>query len=104
MLNERFIPEDAEPYAKSPLFNSKTVPDKLLHHHDLKGGTWGKLYVQKGKIDFFLGDDTSPLSVLYENDSHVILPIENHYIQVSDDAEFYIEFYKQPKLKNKETM
>lgn len=94
LSENRVIPDNVKPYAKSPLFNSKTVPDKLLQHHNLKEGTWGLLNVCQGSISFYVDNDGIPQSVLYSGDKYVILPVEFHYINISDDAEFYIEFYK----------
>ena len=43
MTEQRYLPDDVEPYGKTPLFTNETVPDKLLNHHDLQAGTWQRL-------------------------------------------------------------
>ena len=117
MTTLRRIPPTVIPYAKSPIFNSGnvpehllsthnvsihdleessvTVPNKLLDVHDLKAGTWGRLNVKSGKIDYYLEDGDKLLAQLKSGDTFVILPEEKHYIDISDDAVFFIEFLRE---------
>ncbi len=119
MTTLRTLPSTVKPYAKSPVFNSGnipqhllsthdvsvhgldessiTVPGKLLDVHDLKAGTWGRLNVKSGEIDYFLDGEDKPLAHLKTGDTFIILPEEKHYIDISDDAVFFIEFLREPK-------
>ena len=119
MTSLRTLPPTVKSYAKSPVFNSGNVPEhllsthdvsihdldknsvivpnKLLNVHDLKAGTWGRLNVKSGKIDYYLEGRAKPLAHLKPGDTFVILPEEKHYIDISDDAVFYIEFLREPK-------
>ena len=88
------LPETVHPYFKTTVFTQATVPKKLLSQHNLKRGTWGLLYVQKGEVKYFLDKKTEPLAIITSGNSQVIETEVKHYISPSDDAAFYIEFYK----------
>lgn len=74
----------------------RTVPEQLLNVHDLKSGTWGLLNVVEGKVNYFLAGEKSPIARLSTGDKWVVLPEEKHFIEVSDDVVFFIEFYRHP--------
>ena len=95
-IQERKIPNSCKAYARSALFNSETVPDKLLKDHKVGTKTWGRLVVEAGSVSYFLADSDEPVIDLYAGQHWVILPQELHYVRLSHDAEFYVEFHKQP--------
>lgn len=94
MTSARTLPASVAPYAETPVFTLDTVPSKLLSHHDLKPGTWGLMHVKEGTVQFFVEDVGEPVTILNKCDTFVILPEERHYIKVSDDVKFYVEFLK----------
>ena len=96
MTEQRYLPNDVEPSGKTPLFTIKTVPDKLLNHHDLQAGTWGLLTVEAGTVSFFRQGDDAP-AVISAGETFVILPEEVHHVRLSEDAKFFVTFYKRPK-------
>lgn len=98
MTEERSLPADAEPSGKTPLFTNETVPDKILNHHDLQAGTWGLLTVESGTVSFFLKGDDAPLAVISSEKPFVIVPEEVHYVRLSEDAKFFVTFYKRPRI------
>ena len=77
MTEQRYLPDDVEPYGKTPLFTNETVPDKLLNHHDLQAGTWGLLTVEAGTVSFFRQGDDAPFAVISSGEPFVILPEGN---------------------------
>jgi len=91
---KRTLPVHVTAYARSKEFDATSVPDKFLSHHDLKAGTWGRLQVMAGGVTFFTEGEDEPLAVLRSVDELVICPEERHYVQLSDDAVFFVEFYK----------
>lgn len=113
-ISKRVLPEGVESYARTPTFTSKSVPeglleqhemesgtlqhrnvpDKLLNDHDLKAGTWGQLTVVNGQVQYFLAGADSAFATVTSAAPFVILPEESHYIQVSDDVIFYVEFFR----------
>ena len=97
MTEQRYLPDDVEPYGKTPLFTNETVPDKLLNHHDLQAGTWGLLTVEAGTVSFFRQGADAPFAVISSGKPFVILPEEVHHVRLSEDARFFVAFYKRPK-------
>lgn len=97
MTESRYLPDDVEPCGKTPLFTNETVPDKILNHHELQAGTWGLLTVEAGTVNFFLKGGDAPFSVIPSGETFVILPEEVHHVRLSEDAEFFVTFYKRAK-------
>ena len=109
----RVLPSNVESYAQTPIFTAKSipqallekhkmatgthkyreVPEKLLNDHDIKAGTWGRLTVINGSVDYFLEGQTVPLTTVLPESPLVILPEESHFINISDDAIFFVEFF-----------
>lgn len=115
MSQERVLPSNVSVYARSPTFTSQnvpekflashdlesgslsTVPDKLLGDHDLKKGTWGLLHVESGAVSYFLSSTSELVETVTNESEFVIFPEEKHYIEVSDDAVFFIKFLREPR-------
>lgn len=91
---KRVLPSTVTSYAQSPTFTHETVPESLLKCHNLKSGTWGHLRVEEGEITFYLDEEAEPVGIVRAGETFVILPEERHYIRVSNDARFFIEFHK----------
>ena len=97
MTEERSLPDDVEASGKTPLFTNETVPDKILNHHELQAGTWGLLTVEAGTVSFFRKGDEAPLAVISSEKPFVIVPAEVHHVRLSEDARFFVTFYKRAK-------
>lgn len=97
MTEQRSLPDEVEPSGKTPLFTNETVPDKILNHHELQAGTWGLLTVEAGTVSFFRKGDHAPVAVISSEKPFVILPEEVHYVRLSEDAKFFVTFYKRAK-------
>lgn len=97
MTQERFLPDDLEASGKTSLFTNETVPDKILTHHELQAGTWGLLTVEAGTVSFFRQGEDTPVAVISSEKPFVILPEEVHYVRLSEDARFFVTFYKRGK-------
>ena len=96
MTQERFLPDDVEASGKTSLFTNETVPGKILNHHELQAGTWGLLTVEAGTVNFFRQGEDAPVAVISSEKPFVILPEEVHYVRLSEDAKFFVTFYKRP--------
>ena len=97
MNQERSLPDDVEASGKTSVFTNETVPDKILNHHELQAGTWGLLTVEVGTVSFFRKGGDAPLAVISAGKPFVIVPEEVHYVRLSEDAQFFVTFYKRPK-------
>lgn len=88
------MPDGCAKYGESPVFTAESVPEKLRASHSLKAGTWGKMRVEQGRVEYFLEGETQPLKIIEVGTVHIIPPEERHYITVSPDVRFQIEFWK----------
>ncbi|WP_299153750.1 DUF1971 domain-containing protein [uncultured Tateyamaria sp.] len=88
----RSLPDGVEKYAESPLFAAGKVPESLQKSHSTKEGTYARLIVTAGQVQYFLVGESTPVATLDVGDTFIILPAEEHFVQVTDDAEFYLEF------------
>ena len=87
------MPDGLSKYGESPVFDAVSVPKKLLQEHSIKAGAWGRLCVKAGEVRYFLPENAAPEAVLSAGDVHIVQPLVTHYIKVSDDAVFQIEFW-----------
>lgn len=92
----RALPEDAEPYRRTKVFTARTVPRGILEQHSTKAGTWGLIHVHAGQVEYFLDGHATPLATVGSGESFVVLPEEVHFVRLSADAEFSVEFHKRP--------
>lgn len=87
-------PEGLTHYGGTPEFTAGTVPDKLLAAHALKAGTWGRMRVLSGQVSYYLEGESEPARTVKPGDDHIIPPEERHYIRISPETRFRIEFWK----------
>lgn len=87
------MPVGLSKYGESPVFDAISVPKKLLEAHSLKAKAWGRLCVKQGEVRYFLPENPEPEAILSAGDVHIVQPLITHYIEVSDDAIFQIEFW-----------
>ncbi len=92
MSVKRSLPAGIEKYAESPLFTAGKVPESLQKLHSTKVGTYARLIVTAGEVQYFLVGEKTPVTTIKVGDEFIILPAEEHYVQVTDDAEFFLEF------------
>ena len=95
MGTSRALPDDAESYRQTKVFTAQTVPRSLLAQHSTKAGTWGLIHVHAGRVEYFLEGEETPLATVPTGSSFVVLPQEVHFVRLSDDAEFSVEFHKR---------
>lgn len=88
------LPEGVRPYKRTPRFTAQSVPAGLLKDHSLKAGTWGLLRCHAGSVRYFLQGDTAPQAVLQAGDTQAIPPECVHFVALSPDAEFSVEFHR----------
>ena len=94
MKNQITMPDTAAQYAQSPVFTSATVPKALQSVHSLKAGTWGRLVVSSGTVQYFVPGHDEPQAELSAGEVVIVAPEAKHYVKLSEDAVFQIEFWK----------
>ena len=89
-------------YKTLPVWDAKTLPDLFREKHNTQLGTWAKLNIIKGHINFDMlteqGDIVSQYVFDVEHQPPFIEPQQWHRIaQVSDDLQCQLAFYCQPE-------
>ena len=85
-------------YKKMPVWNASTIPLAFQKKHNTKTGSWAKLTIIQGKLDFaFLTEDDEVISTHTfspDNQPPYIEPQQWHKIvSFSDDIECQLAFY-----------
>ncbi len=75
-------------------FGAETVPAGLLRAHRLAAGTWGRLRVAAGTVNFAWEEGAEPAVALGAGDSVLIPPSTPHPVEPGADARFRVEFYR----------
>ncbi len=89
-------------YKELPIWTQQTIPEGFKRQHNTKAGTWAKLTVLQGEVNFAMLDDAG--KVLSE---HVFSPAQpppfiepqawHKIVSVSDDVQCQLSFYCQPQ-------
>lgn len=97
--DRREMPKVYTSYKRTAVFTRASVPAGLLREHRIKAGVWGLLHVQRGRLEFHEVGQPEP-RVLSAGEEHTVLPeVEHHVAPVSDDVEFFVEFFQAPAPK-----
>lgn len=91
------MPSGLQKYGESPLFDHDTVPQKLRTSHKVKEGTWAKVVVREGALNYILADAPErPFRV--EAGSHAVVePDVEHWVEITEAVSFVVEFYRDDK-------
>ena len=88
------LPAGLAPYRRTPSFTSETVPPALLRDHATKAGVWGLIQVVSGALIYRIPQTREELR-LVPGSPGVVEPEVLHSVELLDDAEFFVEFWKQ---------
>ena len=90
------IPEGFKAYKRTPLFTSENVPKTLLHRHNTKGGSWGKIHVSRGSLEYLIFGPPERVYTLTPGTPGIIKAMEYHKVTLLEpDTEFHVEFYAE---------
>ena len=95
------LPDGLVKYSQVPgkdkHFTADKIPSGLLKAHTTKAGTWGKLVVFKGRLEFTYLEPSHRVFELSPDTHGVIEPTMKHQVKaLSDDLEFVVEFHRMP--------
>lgn len=88
------IPSSLKAYKQTPLFNNQSVPPGLLKTHTTKAGTWGKICVKKGRLQYVIEQEPKEEIELSPDKYGVVEPEVPHHVKPIGEVEFFVEFYK----------
>lgn len=90
------LPPDVRPYKRTRSFTEVSVPEALLRDHRTKAGTWGRIVVERGKLEYTLLVEPVRSWVLRPGIDGIIPPEALHHVRPVEEVEFYVEFSRDP--------
>ncbi|EHK8983151.1 DUF1971 domain-containing protein [Vibrio vulnificus] len=99
------IPKEWTIQRSTPLFTKQTVPAALLTHHNTAQGVFGQLCVMEGTVTYygFTNEEATEaeLVVVITAGQFATSPPQYwHRIEMSDDAQFNINFWSDRDKRN----
>eukprot|EP00808_Paulinella_micropora_P018396 g32540.t1 len=98
------LPYGVVNYKTTSSFTYNTVPTGLLADHNTGKGIWGRIVVEKGKLQYTL-QESGKSYVLQPGLSGIAQPQEKHAVKLLDETiVFHVEFFRYPitnKAKNR---
>ena len=88
------MPAEVVSYKKTPEFTNETVPKGLLKAHQTKEGTWGKIVVLSGQLQYRILEPELEELVLSPELQGVVEPTVLHEVAPIGEVNFYVEFYR----------
>ncbi|EGQ8022713.1 DUF1971 domain-containing protein [Vibrio vulnificus] len=99
------IPKEWTIQRSTPFFTKQTVPAALLTHHNIAQGVFGQLCVMEGTVTYygFTNEEATEaeLVVVITAGQFATSPPQYwHRIEMSDDAQFNINFWSDRDKRN----
>lgn len=88
------LPAALESYKKTPKFTEETVPQGLLKAHQTKDGTWGKIVVVSGQLNYRILEPELEEVALSQEQYGVVEPTVLHEVAPIGEVIFYVEFFR----------
>lgn len=92
------LPFNVIAYKKTPVFTQETVPAALLKQHTTKEGSWAKIWVISGQIEYQILVDPPEEHLLTPDLPGIVEPQTPHQVKPLGPVEFYVEFYRSEDL------
>lgn len=87
------LPDGVEVYSQSPDMTEASIPPSLLSSHTTKAGTWGRIVVLEGRLNYWIdGDDE--VYVLSSDAPGIIEPEALHRVEPDGPVTFKVEFLR----------
>jgi tellurite resistance-related uncharacterized protein len=90
------LPVELESYKQTPEFTEVTVPQGLLKAHQTKEGTWGKIVVVSGQLNYRILEPELEEIALSHLRYGVVKPTVLHEVVPIGEVVFYVEFFRFP--------
>ncbi|MGO1618406.1 MAG: DUF1971 domain-containing protein [Oceanisphaera sp.] len=105
-MSELIIPCDYKIKRSTHFFTKENIPKALLTHHNTAEGIYGQICVMQGKVTFYgFANEaaTAPEKTLViEAGQFAVSPPQYwHRVELSDDAQFNINFWAATDASNK---
>ena len=91
-------PREAVQYARVPkerVFTPENVPSGLLGRHNTKKGTWGRIVVVQGEVEYTVLEPKESVFVLQPGTVGIVEPQVYHSVKLlTPDTQFFVEFWR----------
>ena len=87
------LPDHVRAYSRTESFTHTTVPAALTSDHKTKPGTWAVINVLAGDVAYFIDGSDVPHTLTIEMPG-IVAPGVPHSVALSQDASFFVEFYR----------
>ena len=87
-------PENLEPYRRTPLFNTMSVPKGLLREHSTKPGVWGVITVLEGRLRYVI-PSRDEQCILEPERPGIVEPAVVHRVEPLGEVSFFVEFFRE---------
>ncbi|AUJ37674.1 DUF1971 domain-containing protein [Vibrio vulnificus] len=99
------IPKEWTIQRSTPFFTKQTVPAALLTHHNTAQGVFGQLCVMEGMVTYYgfaneEATEAEQVVVITAGQFATSPPQYWHRIEMSDDAQFNINFWSDRDKRN----
>lgn len=81
------------PYAASPIFDERSLPDALRNDHRTKTGTWGLLRVLEGEVRLIFTEPHAEQRVTPDTPA-IIPPQATHHVVPVGAMRMQVEFFR----------
>jgi tellurite methyltransferase len=85
------LPDSAREYKRTPIFTEATLPRALVTDHWTKAGTWGRIVVSEGRVEFH---SRGRMRVLGAGDLTIVEPEVPHHITPLGPVRLHLEFWR----------
>lgn len=90
------LPPCAVPYRTTPTYDSDTIPAGLLRSHRLQPGTWARISVRMGHVQYVLEDAEDLTVVLRPGVDGIVAPERPHHVRLHSGSQVSVEFLRLP--------
>ena len=85
------LPLDAREYKRTATFTEETLPAALQKEHRTKAGSWGRIVVSEGQVEFH---SRGRVHVLGAGDVGIVEPEVSHHVTPLGAMRLHVEFWK----------
>jgi tellurite resistance-related uncharacterized protein len=85
------MPPGAVEYKRTPTFTEETLPAALRSHHRTKPGTWARIVVENGELDYHV---RGRVHHLVPGRPGLVEPEVPHYVKPVGPVRMHVEFYR----------
>ena len=88
------LPIGAREYKRTPTFTADTVPAGLLRAHTTREGTWARIVVARGELEYRIPGPPAWETRLRPGTPGIVEPEVPHEVAPIGDVAFHVEFLR----------